>query len=333
MSEREDDLHLERELREVLHGRDPGPAPYDLRGRVDRVPDADPARRRSTAGRAVAWAGSIAAGIAATVLVLTVGRARDHGGTGGSLQPPTGAFDPFGPGIVAYPPIEAFGYAAAVLMIGLFALGIGLLVLRRRAGWIPLVLAAFVPVLVAALALMPGIVADESEGTSVMPVVDPGMPAGYVGPRTLYLVANSSGTYEMELGLRNSGPLPVTIHGVFGRAELALLNPHWVELRLVPQQTTPPSHLAGEPFAPFTLAPAGWMGIRLIGNPGPCAVGPAFDPAIANTYAYEPVTFTVSYDILGWPRADRLANPSQQLLVPWRPDCDASAPASPSPSP
>ena len=333
MSEREDDLRLERELREVLRGRDPGPAPYGLRGRVDRVPEEGPRPSgRQTAGRALAWAGSIAAGIAATAVVVAASRARDSGAIGASPDAATGVPDPLGPGVVPYPPIEMFGYAAAVLAVSLVALGIGLLVLRRRSGRIPLVLGVLIPVLAAVLALMPGVVADESGGTMVQPVVVPQMPAGYTGSRMLYLVAGPTETYDLEIGIRNSGPLPVTVHGVFGRTDDARLNPHWVEVRLVPEPRTP-SPVTGDPFAPFTLAPGGWMGVRLVGNPGPCAVGGSFDQATADTLQYQPVTFTVSYDILGWPRADRLSDPSSQLLVPYRGDCDPSAAASASATP
>ena len=61
MSEREDDLRLERELRDLLRDRDPGPR-RRLRQRVDRVPEhhAEPAhgrRWRSSGVRALALAG------------------------------------------------------------------------------------------------------------------------------------------------------------------------------------------------------------------------------------------------------------------------------------
>lgn len=45
---------------------------------------------------------------------------------------------------------------------------------------------------------------------------------------------------------------------------------------------------------------------------------------------YERVTITMSYDILGWPRADTLTT-SYQLLVPRSPTCDAAATASTTP--
>ena len=44
-SSRQDEARLERELGEILHGREPGPTPYGLRGRVERIADEVPAGR------------------------------------------------------------------------------------------------------------------------------------------------------------------------------------------------------------------------------------------------------------------------------------------------
>ncbi len=333
MNDPENDLRLERELRDLLRDRDPGPAPYGLRQRVDRISEEHAVARRSVVARALAWAGGVAAGLAIAVGALAVGRAREAGVTGGPNAPVVNAVDPFGGGVVAYPEIAGLGLATAVLAIGLLALGIGLLALRRRAGFVATGLGLLVPAAVVALALMPGVVADESAGTSVRPVAVVDMPPGYTGPRVTYLVADTDATYDIVSGVRNGGPLPITVRGVVGRSEFALLIPHWVELRLVPDQEAAhqdpvaANPVEGDPFAPFTLAPGGWMGLRLIGTPGPCAVGRAFDPSTADALNYEPVTITVSYDILGWPRADTLAT-SFQLLVPRSPTCDAAATAS-----
>ena len=336
MSERDDDLRLERELRDLLRDRDPGPAPYGLRQRVDEVPEDHAVARRSVVARALAGAGGVAAGLAIAVGALAVGRAREAGVTGGPNAPAVNAVDPFGGGVVAYPEIAGLGLAAAVLAIGLLALGIGLLALRRRAGFVATGLGLLVPAAVAALALMPGLVADEGAGTSVRPVAVVDMPPGYTGPRVTYLVADTGATYDIVSGVRNDGPLPITVHGVVGRSKFAVLNPHWVELRLVPDPDA--AHpdpgatdlVEGDPFAPFTLAPGEWMGLRLIGTPGPCAVGRAFDPATVDPVDYEKVTITMSYDILGWSRADTLTT-SYQLLVPRSPTCDAAATASTTP--
>jgi hypothetical protein len=69
MSERDVDPRLERELRELLGSRDPGPAPYGLRGRVDRVPEEHP-RRDTARARSVALA--VAGLAAAAALVVAV---------------------------------------------------------------------------------------------------------------------------------------------------------------------------------------------------------------------------------------------------------------------
>jgi hypothetical protein len=101
MSERDDDFRLERELRELLRGRDPGPAPYGLRGRVDRVPEERPGRDTALA-RLVPFLG-IAAVVA--LAALAIGAIRTVGptpGPGGSTVP-AASFDPYlvGPGTVA----------------------------------------------------------------------------------------------------------------------------------------------------------------------------------------------------------------------------------------
>jgi hypothetical protein len=139
----------------------------------------------------------------------------------------------------------------------------------------------------------------------------------------MYVIAGPDETYTEELGIRNSGLLPMTVHGVVGRADAVELNPHWVDVRLIPDPKAP-SPAAGDPFEPFTLAPGGWMGLKLVGMPGPCAVGAAFNAGATDGLAFDTVTIYLSYDILGWPRADRLTT-SYQLLVPFRADCDPTA--------
>jgi hypothetical protein len=52
MSERDTETRLEHELRALLHAREPGPAPYALRGRADRIPE--------EVGVAVRWRGRLA---------------------------------------------------------------------------------------------------------------------------------------------------------------------------------------------------------------------------------------------------------------------------------
>ena len=80
MSERDDDLRLERELRGLLEGRDPGPAPYGLRGRVDRVAEAHPRRRQATVRGVLPY---LAAAAAIGVLVIGIaGIGRLPGGIG-----------------------------------------------------------------------------------------------------------------------------------------------------------------------------------------------------------------------------------------------------------
>jgi hypothetical protein len=333
MTERELDLRLERELREALRGRDPGRAPYGLHGRVDRIPDEAPAARTGRVARAIGAVIGAAAVVTIAAGLVSIGarRGTDAAGPGGG---PAGSPLPVVPGnvapagLVAHPDIQGLALAFAVLAGGILALSIGLFVLRRpRAGALALVVGLAIPAAVVALAVVPGVTGDERFGSSTSPTIPVAMPPGYAGESLIYLGAGPGEAFETSFALVNGGPLPVTVHGIVAGSG-GSLDPAWIEVRLVPDWESPVpgaiTRVDGEPFAPFGLAPGAAMQVRLVGTPGACAVGAAFDPGGEDALDYQPVPIQVAYDIAGWPRVDPITL-SYRLLVPVWATCQPAA--------
>ncbi|HYO42687.1 MAG TPA: hypothetical protein VES19_05755 [Candidatus Limnocylindrales bacterium] len=335
MSEREEDLRLERELREILRGRDPGPAPYVLRGRVDRVPEEGQAPSRRSMARVAGSLVGLAAVLAISVGIVSIGRLLRPDAAGLSGAPATpGSLMPIldgSTGLVAHPPIQGLALAFSVLAGGLLALALGLFVLRRpRLGALALLAGLVVPGAIAALAVMPGVTGDERFGSHTEPISPVEMPPGFTGERLLYLAAGPGEAFETSFALVNDAPLPVTVHGI-ETVSGGPTDPEWIAVRLVRDASTEPAvitHVDGEPFSPFRLGAGEAMQVRLVGTPGACAVGAAFDPAEADALDYRPVPIRVVYDIAGWPRADTVTL-SYNLLVPVSWACLSSAAVSP----
>lgn len=323
MSDREDELRLERHLRELLRDRDPGPVPYGLRQRVDRVPAEAPGAGvglRSGITRILGLAAVVAL-LVGGIQVLGVPRATGPGA--GPSESPLSTFDPTleGPGIIR---TSAEGAAVPLGLFATFALVAGIGLTRRRPLRLALGAAAVaLPVAAGVLAFVPGPVQGGLSGAG------PGtewaeMPAGYEGDGLMYVRVGPEEPYGFGFSIRNDGPLPIRLEGIVEEdrsgTSLPFLTALWVDGE--------PDHGSTGPAMPFTardLAPGDDVVLWLVARASPCAVGPAWNPRTdADTGGYPRSTLLVRYSVLGWPRTADMAL-RYQVYEPIVVPCPASA--------
>ena len=310
MSEREDDLRLERELREVLRERDPGPAPYGLRRRVARIPDTvssggSPLTRRLS--RAVIPVLGLAAAITLLVLALPLLGPMGTGTGAGPSAAPVATFDPTvrGPGLVPPPPVEAEGIIVAALVLGIVLAVVGM----RRERWLGF--AALIVVAIVGYAgwqvLATDAVAGPVASSGGIGVRDGDLAPGSSGPYPVYITAGPGQPFSIGFSVENGGPLPIRLEGV-------VLDPNLPDPATFPTfralwRDDAPDGLTGPaaPFSSIDLAPGHSAGLWLVGTAGNCAAGPSF--AIDGTSFVGMPALRVRYTVLGIPRMDTIALP------------------------
>ena len=315
MSEREDDLHLERELRELLRERDPGPAPYGLRGRLDRVPETT-APASSPARVAAGLIGTAMVAAAAVIVVVALGnRATLDATVVGASPAPGDVSRGLGPGIVNYPDIAQAGQFVAFIGLGCLAVA-AILALRhrRRASLVVLAVMFAIPIAAAALSLLPAAVADESDGAYVTDIVRAEMPPGYTGRQLVYAAGQP---YRTGFSIANAGPLPLRLNGFPSGGDAPWQRVDIVDdpINLLDDPLDDPSRAPSRPFEPLTLGPGQRVFIVLTGAPDSCGVilaDPASPPPGTD---FRPARIQVSYDVLGWPRVSDL-EPTHEIVVP-----------------
>ena len=344
MSEHEDDLRLQREVREVLRSREPGPAPYGLRGRLDRVPEEHPAATPSVVARLVPLFGIAAAIAVAAAAVNAFRSAVPVPGPGASVAPgasvvPASSFDPFleGPGVVTSTP-DLSGFWAlvslAVILLLIFAVtyrGVH----RRSAVVVAIALAAVLGVGLPVGTYVVTATAQVSQGGLYAPglgLQPVEMPPGYSGPPMAYVVAGPHEPYSIGLMLTNDGPFPVTVHGVVTQNFEGWEGPYWAAMWL---DGASDGGVAGPtvPLDDLVLAPGEYATVWLVGRASTCALGTSFDPGSSN--AFYSIGATLSYSVLGWPVQQDIGLPAE-LKEPFGEsgtDACLSATASPSPGP
>lgn len=305
MTGQDDDLGLERGLRDLLQGRDPGPAPYGLRDRVDRVPEEHPAvRRRDRLGR---MAPLLATAAAVGVLVLA--------GTGLVAMPspvgpgapeaaspvPVATFDPtiVGPGILVAPA----GDPGPLVALSVLLLGLATLLAHRRwklvagggalalAGWA--VIASQVPVTVTTFGSGVGLATTRA-------AAPPGS-----DQEVIYTTAAAGDPFSVAVFLRAESSAPVQLDGFIepNRDDEDLRFPVWTAAWLDEQRGNGGHTGPGEPLAPFVIGPTG-EAITLVGRAGTCAAGPDFVPPAPSQdgQSVGRDSVTVQVRTLGWPR-------------------------------
>jgi hypothetical protein len=311
VSEREDDLRLEHELREVLHGRDPGTAPYGLSARVDRVPEEYPAATPSAVARLAPLFG-IAAAIAVAATALSAFRwvAPAASVAPGASVVPAASFDPFleGPGVVtSTPDLSGFWALVSLAVILLLIFAVTYRGAHRRSA----VVVAIAIAVVLGVGLPSGVyavtaTAQVSEGGLYAPGLNlqpVEMPPGYSGRPMAYVVAGPREPYSIGMMLWNHGPLPVTVHGVVTHNPEAWEGQYWAAMWL---DGAPGGGSTGAavPLSDLVLAPGEYATVWLVGRASICALGPSFDPNGVNDHAvsgYTSANATLSVSVLGWP--------------------------------
>lgn len=326
MSERDDDLRLERELRGVLRDRDPGPAPFGLRERVDRVPESRPtgASVAERARRAIVPALGIAAAI--VLVLLAVPLVTKPAGPGpGRPSAPIVTFDPtlHGPGLVLPPALEAETLVVLGLLI---AAGLMLAVAPSgpRRALAAFALAAILGVGGAQILLThaaTGPVAS-SGGIGVLNVEpsDPGRDGRY----PVYVTAAPGDPFSFGFSVRNDGPLPIRLEGVVrdpavhdGVVDYPTLRAVWRDGSSQGGVTGPTGPVA--PFGPIDLGPGEFTVLWLVWTASPCAAGPSFEP-LADQAAVGIPELRIAYSVLGLPRTAVIELPFE-MLQPYRADC------------
>jgi hypothetical protein len=318
------DVRLERELRGVLRRRDPGPAPYGLRGRVDRVPEEvrEMRRGRSRALGAISLAGTaVAAGLLVAVLGGILGRTGGVGAGPATVTPGTDAitqvvFDPMTTGVGVVSPLVPVVIMAPIAAVIAAIAGLLALAWRWRARRRALLagIAAF------ALAVGAGLVAQQpvpQEGTSGA-ATGGVVSEGSSSPADVQRVtAGPGGPYGFAVELENGGTWPVRIEGFVDEfrdpATGVPTMSAWFDGK---------PDFMGDPttaFAPFDLAPGETRIIEISRIADRCAI-PAIDVPVDGTPVAEPDpgldldvvtqdTLRLRWSVLGWPREDWIRLP------------------------
>ena len=336
MSERDDDLRLERELRGVLRDRDPGPAPYGLLERVDRVPET--ARRASGDHRraVVPLLGLAAALVIVAIGVQVLGQLPLDGAAGVSPvgsstaapvpgATPAPAFDPLldGPGISA----TEDGSPALLVVIAVMVLGILGVALHGWRRVLPLVPAAALIAYALVATMLPVSVQVYAYGPGLNVVAARTVPGS--DEVLWYELAPPDGRFSVAMVLFADAPVPVRLDGILepNHGQEPYFGVTWQAVWLDAE----PNGGSTGPAEPLTPAEIPRLGLRmlLVGEASPCAIGPAFDPETATEFGAaftEPGPITLRISVLGWSRAIPLEF-EPRLVEPITDPCPGPTPA------
>lgn len=311
MSEREDDLRLERELRDLLRDRDPGPAPYGLQQRVGSVSDTAPQRDRR---HILATLGGLA-GLAAVAAVLLAVIGRPDGliapGVGAAATPtPNPTFDPriVGPGLVGAG-ITTEYVVGLMLIVGGALIGTAIRI-RGSRGFALISAVILVGIGVAqtlTVDIGPGPITS-SRGIGITFVAPP---AGSRAKDVAYITAAPGAPFTVLVSISNEGSLPIRLLGIRDSGTPGLVVAP--DITAVWRDTTPHGASAMEaaaPLAPIDLEPGGYVVLYVVGVAGPCSFGPTFDPALGSTVGYTGLRdLEIAYSVYGMPRTTSLSWP------------------------
>jgi hypothetical protein len=304
---------LERELARLLEERHPGPAPYALRSRIDRVQDPD---RPSARGRAALVA---LLSVAAVLVIVAVGvqslrLAGPRPGPAASPMPTPLVYDPaiVGPGVLPWDePVDV--RLAWLLLPPLLTL---VLTAAMRARWRVVALAASLALSAGAAVVMrmPGPVGEASATSIGEGVVRAEAPFGFEDEEVTYVTAKADEPFRFGFTIRNPTPFPMRVAGFEERDPYSTASPR---LQAVWLDTAPWPGIGGpgDPFEPIILAPDETRMLWFVMDAGPCAWGPTFDPA-RDTQAVGTgiVQLRVRSSVLFWQQSSSLEMPLEVWL-------------------
>jgi hypothetical protein len=277
---------LERDLRQFLVARDPGPAPLSIQVAVRAVPDATPPSGMGGFLRRALPPLAAAAVFVVLVTVLASIRLGSFDGAGATPSPSTeiGTLQP-GDGLVTVEPPLGIALVAAAAVIALVAI-----TNRIRRGYRRVIQTGLALVVVGAVLTISNIDAlsgSVSMATPNAPLTDPadGSDIFAVGPNT---------TIPIGVWVTNSSSLPITILGLaqdpVATSVPTLPGPVAIGRFKDPDVIDPREPL---PFAPITLQPHELTPLAFLIATGNCA-------ATTNTENYFDVAhIQVAYDVLG----------------------------------
>lgn len=296
---------LESALRGHFHEHDPGPAPIDLRVRVDQVPATFERMQVFGARRLL----SPVLGLAAALAVLALGLrlvplSGLEGGTGASPAPTT-AFDPNRLGLGLGPAFDATVPLVLVLMAVIALVGLATRWGGRRR-LLPLVAAAGVFAYAAFGTLAPIDLQITGEGPG-LDVTTVALPAGAEG--TLYYETAKPGEpFSFGILLIGGTDPEIRIEGVVDDRPGYLINRgmRWASIWL---DGEPNGGMMGpaRPLAPFDMPSTG-QAVWLVGRAGDCALGRAPVGNESLGVAWIP-TVKLNVSVYGWPRVVELQLP------------------------
>jgi hypothetical protein len=312
-----DDGTFERDLRTMLVGRDPGPAPAGLGRSVRARLDAEAnARRRPIVARWALGLGSMAATVAIVVAIAALGlRAGSQPPTPGAFPSPAiPAFDPAdaGSGIVPYQSdatwiVVAVGAVLVGMILGLrtkrrrILIGIALAVAATTVGSMRLWTTSFVGFDQGVFESGLGWVAtiEQPDGTTFGPPER---------PQETFQVA-PSGILTFGFDVHNSAVVPITILGLAPEPMFRA----WGEVQAVgllrdPERTDIHDAANTEPFHPVDVAPNERVFLIVAGRADNCALAPG-SPPDPNGAGASLDRVTVAYEILGIRRVSSVELP------------------------
>ena len=280
------DDRLERDLRQFLVARDPGPAPLSIQDAVRAVPDTTPPSGVGGFLRRALPPLAAAAVLVVLVTVLASIRLGSFDGAGATPSPSTeiGTLQP-GDGLVTVEPPLGLALVAAAIVVALVAI-------TKRIGrpYRRLIQAALALVVVGAVLTLSNTDAlsgSVSMATPNAPLTDPadGSDIFAVGPNT---------TIPIGVWVTNGASLPITIIGLAQDAAATtvptLPGPVAIGRFKEPGVIDPREPV---PFAPITVQPHEMTALAFLIATGDCA-------ATTNTGNYVDVArIQVAYEVLG----------------------------------
>jgi hypothetical protein len=280
------DDRLERDLRQFLVARDPGPAPLSIQDAVRTVPDTTPPSGMGGFLRRALPPLAAAAVLVVLVTVLASIRLGSFDGAGATPSPSTeiGTLQP-GDGLVTVEPPLGIALVAAAAVVALVSI-----TKRIRRGYRRVIQTALALVVVGAVLMLSNIDAlsgSVSMATPSAPLTDPtdGNDIFAVGPNA---------TIPIGVWVTNSTSLPITILGLaqdpVATTVPTLPGPVAIGRFRDPDVIDPTRPL---PFAPITLQPHELTPLAFLIATGDCA-------ATTNTGNYVDVArIQVAYEVLG----------------------------------
>ena len=319
MSERPTDPRLDDELREVVRGRDPGPAPFELRQWLLDIPErlegSQPSRPRRPRAAVLGLAAAILLAVIGFTTIRYIGPGLGPGASASgaatsspsAIESPVGVFDPTleGPGISATDDLSP----AIIVLPACAVLGLVAITGRGRRRILPAALAALLALWAVVGTFMPVTVGVHGWGPGLNVVPAPDVPGS--AESLFYEIAPASGRFSMGLYLSTDGPLPLRIEGIespsFDHRD-HFLGMLWTAVWI---DREPNGGMTGpiRPFQPFDMPRSG-QSVWLVGRAGGCALGSAFDPSNPTVGGFQGIgDLEVRVNVLGWPRTVHLALP------------------------